>query len=186
MCLSLRGVTVHRRSIRKVLVVDDDETLLGSWKRVISRDHTVATASDPALALRLAASLEPDLAIVDLRLGNSSGIELVRALKRDHANVLVALCSGYLSVSAAVSGVRAGADVVVFKPVTFKEILRRLDEHDDETPEVEEPPTLARAEWEHITRILADCNGNVSHAAKRLGIYRSSLQRKLRKLAPRR
>jgi len=119
---------------------------------------------------------------VDLRLGNASGIDLIRELKRDLPDLMVVLCSGYLSVAAAVAAVRAGADIVVFKPITFREILQRIEESTEE-PDLEDTPTLARAEWEHIMRVLADCNGNVSMAARRLGIYRSSLQRRLRKYA---
>ncbi len=176
----------RRRSIRNVLVVDDDETLLASWRRTISRDRSVATASDPATARQLAQKQVFDLAIIDLRLGASSGLDLIKQLKRDQPDSVIVLCSGYLSVAAAVAGVHAGADVVVFKPITFREILHSIDKHDqEEPPALDDTPTLARAEWEHIMRVLADCNGNVSMAARRLGIYRSSLQRRLKKFAPR-
>jgi two-component system response regulator RegA len=171
------------RSLNNVLVVDDDERILGSWKRA-ARERNVVTASDAVTARQLANSEKPDLAIVDLRLGNTSGIDLIRDLKRDLPDLMVVLCSGYLSVAAAVAAVRAGADIVVFKPITFREILQRIEERTEE-PDLEDTPTLARAEWEHIMRVLADCNGNVSMAARRLGIYRSSLQRRLRKYAPR-
>lgn len=176
----------RRRAIRSVLVVDDDETLLASWKRTISRDRVCATARDPATARQLAQRQQFDLAIIDLRLGTSSGIDLIRQLKREQPELTIILCSGYLSVAAAVAGMQAGADGVVFKPITFREILASLDKHDEEDATyLHETPTLARAEWEHIMRVLADCNGNVSMAARQLGIYRSSLQRRLRKFAPR-
>lgn len=176
-------MVVRPRSVRSVLVVDDDEGLLASWARTISRERTVHTASDPVTARKLAEEHGFDLAIIDLRLRTGSGLELIKQLRRSHPGSSVVLCSGYLSIEAAVAGVRAGADLVVFKPVTFKEILRRLEEP-DEPPELDDTPTLARAEWEHIMRVLADCNGNISMAARRLGIYRSSLQRRLRKFAP--
>lgn len=177
----------RRRSIRNVLVVDDDETLLASWRRTISRDRNVATASDPSTARQLAQKQSFDLAIIDLRLGTSSGIDLIKQIKRDQPDTTIVLCSGYLSVAAAVAGVHAGADVVVFKPITFREILHSLEKHEQDEPiDIDDTPTLARAEWEHIMRVLADCNGNVSMAARRLGIYRSSLQRRLKKFAPRR
>lgn len=176
-------MVVRPRSIRNVLVVDDDEGLLASWARTIGRERTVRTASEAAIARKLAEEYGFDLAIVDMRLRAGSGLELIKHLRRSHGSSSIVLCSGYLSVEAAVAGVRAGADLVVFKPVTFKEILRRLEEP-DEPPELDDTPTLARAEWEHIMRVLADCNGNISMAARRLGIYRSSLQRRLRKFAP--
>jgi two-component system response regulator RegA len=165
------------------LVVDDDEQVLRSWKRA-ARGHDVFTAIDPSTARHLAHAERPDLAIVDLRLGNASGIDLIRELKRDLPDLVLVLCSGYLSVAVAVAAVRAGAEIVVFKPITFHEIMQRFEESAGE-PDLEDTPTLARAEWEHIMRVLADCDGNVSAAARRLGIYRSSLQRRLRKEAPR-
>ncbi len=85
-----------------------------------------------------------------------------------------------------VAAVRAGADIIAFKPITFREIIQRLEEGEEaEEPALDDTPSLARAEWEHIMRVLSDCDGNVSAAARRLGIYRSSLQRRLRKYAPR-
>jgi two-component system, response regulator RegA len=177
----------RRRAIRNVLVVDDDETLLASWRRTIARERNVATATDAANARQIMQKQAFELAIIDLRLGTHSGIELISQIKREQPDAIVALCSGYLSVAAAVAGMQAGADLIVFKPITFREILHHIDRHDQERgPDVLDTPTLARAEWEHISRVLADCNGNVSMAARRLGIYRSSLQRRLRKFAPRR
>jgi two-component system response regulator RegA len=182
-----RAATARRSAgvagLCKVLAVDQDEQILGSWARA-ARDRNIVTAVDAVTARQLASTQRPDLAIVDLRLGNTSGIDLIRALKRDVPDLLAVLCSGYLSVAAAVAAVRAGADIVVFKPITFSEILQRIEES-IEAPDLEDTPTLARAEWEHIMRVLADCNGNVSMAARRLGIYRNSLQRRLRKYAPR-
>lgn len=172
----------QQRSINRVLVVDDDEKVLSACRRVRSR--RVFTAANPADALELAQTERPDLAIVDLRLGTESGIDVTRDLKDACPGLVVALCSGYLSVTTAVAAVKAGADVVVFKPVTFEEILKRVEGSVEAPAPLDETPTLARAEWEHIMRVLADCNGNVSLAARRLGIYRSSLQRKLRKYAP--
>lgn len=177
---------VRARSIRSVLVVDDDEALLAGWARAIAREQrTVYTAPDETAARAVAEKHRFELAIVDLRLGSESGLDVVRHLRRAQPDALIVLCSGYLSVEAAVAGVRLGADLAVFKPVTFREILRRIDEPAGDV-DLEETPTLARAEWEHIMRVLADCNGNISMAARRLGIYRSSLQRRLRKFAPNR
>ncbi|MBX3155176.1 MAG: response regulator [Deltaproteobacteria bacterium] len=170
-------------AIRNVLIVDDDVRILDSWKRSAERERTVHSATDSVTAKRLAQLHPLDMALVDLRLGTSSGIELVRELRRTSPNLMIALCSGYVSVEATVAAVRAGADVIVFKPITFREILARLQENLDE-PDLDETPTLAKAEWEHIMRVLSDCHGNITAAAKKLGIFRSSLQRRLRKYAP--
>lgn len=176
---------VRRHLIRNVLVVDDDDGVLAAWRRMVSRECTCVTARDPQTARQTVQRQAFDLAIVDMRLGADSGIELIRHLKNDQPEMKIVLCSGYLSVAATVAGMQAGADRVVFKPVTFREILASLDKQEEDTAFVSETPTLARAEWEHIMRVLADCNGNVSMAARQLGIYRSSLQRRLRKFAPR-
>jgi two-component system response regulator RegA len=175
----------ERCVIRSVLAVDDDEHILGGYKRGFGRDRTVFTATDPVVARQIAKRERCDLAIVDLRLKDETGIALTRDLRRECPQMLIALCSGYLSVEVAVAAVHAGADTVLFKPITAREILRRVEEGPSLEPNLDDTPTLARAEWEHITRVLADCNGNVSLAARRLGIYRSSLQRRLRKFAPR-
>jgi two-component system response regulator RegA len=186
----LLGNLMSARAIRHVLVVDDDDGLLAAWKRSIARERTVATAKEANAALslvqeRVEESNPFDLAIIDLRLGESSGIDLIKEIKTRSPDTSIVLCSGYLSVASTVSGVHAGADLVVFKPITFREIMNRIDAHDENAPVEVDTPTLARAEWEHIMRVLADCEGNVSMAARRLGIYRSSLQRRLRKFAPR-
>ncbi len=105
-------------------------------------------------------------------------------MKTAQPTLLTALVSGYLSVETAVAATRAGADLIKFKPVSFREVLRAFD--DAPTPvEDLETPSLARSEWEHIHRVLADSNGNISEAARRLGIFRASLHRKLKRLAPR-
>jgi two-component system response regulator RegA len=178
-----RAATARRNTgaaeFHNVLVVDQDERILGSWTRA-AREHNLVTAVDAIAARHLVSTQRPDLAIVELRLGNTSGIDLIRELKRELPDVTTVLSSGSISVAAAVAAIRAGADIVVFKPITFREILQRVRESIEE-PDVEDSPTLARAEWEHIMRVLLDCNGNVSMAARRLGIYRSSLRRRLHK-----
>ncbi len=169
------------RNIKTVLAVDDDEAVLTALARTIGRHRTVFTANDASSATKVARREHPDLAIVDMRLGSSSGIDLVRALKADAPGMVVALVSGYLSIDLTVTAVRAGADYVISKPVTGREILRRVEGGSEEPPNLDETPTLARAQSEHIARVISDCHGNVSEAARRLGICRSSLQRRLRK-----
>lgn len=171
------------RVINRVLVVDDDELTLAAFVRGDRDDLRILGAHDADEALQIAARERPDLAVVDLRLPHGSGIDLIHELKATRPGLVAVLLSGYLSVELTMAAVRAGAELVLFKPVTLTTILRRL-EHPEEEPEETETPTLARAEWEHISRVLADCNGNVSMAARRLGIYRSSLQRRLKKHAP--
>ena len=167
----------------KVLVVDDDERYLTALTRGLEVACEVFTANSASAALAVARERSPDLTIVDLRLEGMSGVSLIEELKREHPEMMIALASSYLSVVSAVAAVRAGADHVLSKPFTIREAIRRVE---GETPEddLDETPTLARVEWEHIMRVLSDCEGNLSLAARRLGIYRSTLKRRIRKFAP--
>lgn len=169
--------------VRTVLVVDDDERLLAAYARSLERTYAVFLAQTSAAALDLARCHRPDVVIVDLQLGSESGIDLVRAMKAMNPAMFAVIISGYASVEIAVAAMRAGADDVLPKPCTSKEILQRVT--GDRSTEAIETPTLARAQWEHVQRVLADCGGNVSMAARRLGMYRSTLQRWLRRHAPR-
>lgn len=168
------------RAIRRILAIDEDPAALARYARGFGPGRTVLAATDPAAARELAARAPCELAIVELRIQRESGLALARELKRAQPELVVALCSAYLSVESAVAAVRAGLDAVLFKPVTAREILRRLGAATDGTEP--EPETLEDAEREHIARVLADCRGNITIAARRLGIYRSSLQRRLRRL----
>lgn len=170
--------------VRTVLAVDDDERILASLRRMFGHRRMVHTATSSQQALALARREQPQLAVVDMQLGFESGIDLVRALRAEFRDMAIALISGYLYIDATVAAVRAGADVILPKPCNANDILRRLDEGLPETIDLslERTPTLARAEAEHIERVMFDCKGNVSEAARRLGLYRSSLQRRLRKL----
>jgi len=168
------------RLLRTLLVVDDDERILAAWKRVV-RNHNVLTALDAPTARRLAGTERPDLAIVDLKLGNVLEFDLIRTLKQDLPDLTVVVCSGYLSVEITVAAMRAGAYDAVVKPITPREILHRL-EAGAEVPEPGDTPTLADVEAEHIERVLHDCHDNRSQSAIQLGIHRSSLQRALQRL----
>ena len=171
-------------SARSVLVVDDDASTLAAARRTLAFRCELATADSVELGIALAERTRPDVVIIDLRISDGSGLEVLRAIKTAFPRTVCVLYSGFLSITSAVEATRAGADLVLAKPIPFTEILRRItgepakDRHDT--------PTLARVEWDHIARVLDDCGGNISEAARRLGIYRSSLQRRLRKQAPRR
>jgi two-component system response regulator RegA len=169
--------------VRRVLVIDEDPVATIRYARGFGAERTVLSAADAATARELAQTAPCDLAIIELRIGDTSGIDLGRELKRAHPGLAVALCSGYLSIASAVAALRAGFDTVLFKPATAREILHRVGAVVDGPEPAVEPDgaTLELAEQEHISRVLADCGGNISRAAHRLGIYRSSLQRRLRR-----
>lgn len=167
------------------MLVDDDERFLTAVLRGSEPGCSVVTAKDAAGAVKVARETKPHLAIIDLRLDGGSGVKLIPELKREHPDMMIALCSSYMSVVAAVAAVQAGADHVLSKPFTLKDAIKWVDgEVADAEPDLDETLTLARVEWEHIMRVLADCDGNVSLTARRLGICRSTLKRRIRRLAP--
>ena len=131
----------------------------------------------------------PDLAIVDLRMPGESGLDVIKSLRELDATITIIVLTGYGSIATALEAVRCGADYYLSKPVDVDQILHtyeavRLSTLGD-TPPPATAPSLARVEWEHIQRVLTDCSGNVSQAAKLLGLHRRSLQRKLSKYPPR-
>lgn len=169
-----------------MLIVDDDESVLAACARSLKRDRQVYATGDPARARQIAKSFKPDAAIVDLRIGDESGIDLIRDLKRLHPEIQIALISGYLSVTVTMAAVRAGAEVVLSKPIGPREIVRHIEEGTMPDPDINETPTLERVQWEHISRVVADTQGNLTHAARRLGIGRQTLQRWLQRKMPKR
>jgi len=175
--------TETERAARSVLVVDDDDvfrTRLG--KAFHDRGFDVRTAHSAAEAVRLAQQDSPEFAVVDLRMPGASGLDVVRELHViDPASVIVML-TGYGSIATAVEALRAGAVHYLSKPVDIDQILAAF-EGKTATPAASslEVPSLARVEWEHIQRVLSDCDGNISQAARLLGLHRRSLQRKLSK-----
>lgn len=123
----------------------------------------------------------PELALVDLRLPGASGLDVVRTLKTMDVTTTVVVLTGYGSIATAVESVKLGATAYLTKPVDADQILVAFESHDRERAPVPPAQPLARVEWEHIQRVVADCGGNLSHAARVLGIHRRSLQRKLSK-----
>jgi two-component system response regulator RegA len=152
------------------------------------RGFLVWTATNYDEAMRVADGQSFELAVVDLRMPGKSGLELVRDLKRRSPSTKVLVLTGFGSIATAIDAIRLGATNYLPKPADADDILAAFarGEADVECPPktTHEVPSLARAEWEHIHRVLADCGGNISEAARRLGIHRRSLQRKLRKRAP--
>lgn len=171
-----------------VLIVDDDATFRGRLVKALEgRGFEARAAGDVPAAIELARAESPELAVVDLRMPNGSGLDLVRELKAiDQATNIVVL-TGYGSIATALEAVRLGATHYLTKPADVDEILDAFARaHRPPRPiaasSIEhEVPSLARTEWEHINRVLTDCGGNITQAARRLGLHRRSLQRKLAK-----
>jgi two-component system response regulator RegA len=146
-------------------------------------------AEDGDAAMLAVGESAPELAIVDLRLANESGLDIVRRLRAADGALAIIMLTGYGSIATALEAVKCGADHYLCKPVDVDQILaawRTLRAGPQESPPPPPAaPSLARVEWEHIQRVLADCGGNISQAAKLLGMHRRSLQRKLNTHPPR-
>jgi two-component system response regulator RegA len=167
-----------------LLLVDDDDIFRRRLARSMQRrGYEVSTAADSEEAVALAKADPPEMAVVDLRLPGKSGLELVRDLLAIEPAMRIIMLTGYGSIATAVDATRLGAVNFIQKPADADDILAAFDR--GEKPPLSEAevdynaPSLARAEWEHINRVLADCGGNISKAARRLGIHRRTLQRKL-------
>lgn len=175
------------KSPRKFLLVDDDAAFRTRLVRALeSRGLEAHAASNGAEALELAATVKPQAAVVDMRMPGMSGLDLVRELASRHPDMQIVVLTGYGSIGTAVDAVRLGAINYLQKPLDTEQILAAFEKEPD-APLQGSPadtPSLARVEWEHIQRVLADCEGNISLAARRLGLHRRSLQRKLGKLPP--
>ncbi len=177
-------MTAHAdpRDGRTLLIVDDDDRFRGRLLQAFrERGFEVRGAADSDEALRSAEAESPELALVDLRLPGGSGLDLVRELKRLDATTNVVVLTGYGSIATALDSVRAGATTYLTKPVDADQIVAAFDGPPPRAAAPHGVPSLARVEWEHIQRVLADCEGNISQAARLLGIHRRSLQRKLSK-----
>lgn len=172
-----------------ILVVDDDRTFADRLARAFSDRGWSATAAYGVRdGLVAAMRQEPDVAVVDLKMGDGSGLELLKQLREQMPEVEVIMLTGYGSVATAVDATKLGAVNFIAKPAHADMILDALERGRAEplvplTPDYE-PPSLARTEWEHIQRVLEDCDGNISHAARLLGLHRRTLQRKLNKYPP--
>ena len=173
----------------KILVVEDEEPISQLLAYNLQKEgFGVVTAADGDEAIRAAEKGRLQAAVVDLRMPGMTGTELLPKLLRLHPKLRVVVLTGYGSIASAVEAMRLGAHNYVSKPADADDVLAAVmgDPRVVETAGEPAPsPTLARAEWEHIQRILGDTGGNVSETARRLGITRRTLQLKLKKYPPR-
>lgn len=168
---------------RTLLIVDDDEAFRQRLVRAMrDRAYDAVGAGTRAAALEAAQRRPPALAVVDLRLPGGSGLDVVRDLKALNASVRIVVLTGYGSIATAVESIKLGAESYLTKPADADQLVAALHgapaRQTDAVPSV---PSLARVEREHIERVLADCGGNISQAARTLCLHRRSLQRKLSK-----
>lgn len=175
---------------QSILVVDDDAVFRRRLARAfVDRDYDATEAGDYDAALALARLESPELAVIDLKMPGRSGLELARDLLGLDATTRITILSGYGSVATAVEAMRVGVAWYLPKPADADDILAAFARAaqpplTDATHEFD-VPTLERAKWEHIQRVLSDSGGVVSVASRRLGVHRRSLQRILARHPPR-
>jgi len=168
----------------RLLLVDDDEIFCEVLGEALSRrGFRVSIAHDLESATRLARQDDPEYAVVDLRIGSESGLELVKRLSALEERVRMVILTGFASVATAVEAIKLGAVHYLTKPADADEIVAALhmDQGDPSAPLSEKPLSVKRLEWEHLQKVLLAHDGNISAAARALNMHRRTLQRKLAK-----
>ena len=168
-----------------VLIVDDDDIFSARLARSFELlFYDVHVASSGEKAFQIVTEYSPDYAVIDLHMPEMHGLEVVRKLSVLDSTLRMVVLTGYGSIPTALDALRLGAIHYLQKPASVDELIRAFKhkgEVESYAPD-EAAPSLARVEWEHIQRVLSDTDGNISETARRLGIHRRSLQRKLNKM----
>src|SRR6201992_4128015 len=174
-------------SDRSLLIVEDDKPFLERLSRAMeSRGFAVTSCDHVADGLTQIGKYAPAFAVVDLRLGDGNGLDLVSALKRKRADARAIVLTGYGNIATAVTAVKMGAVDYLAKPADADHVIAAPLPSGSEKSELPQNPMSAdRVRWEHIQRIYEMCNRNVSETARRLNMHRRTLQRILAKRAPR-
>jgi two-component system response regulator RegA len=170
-----------------LLLVDDDAAFRQRLAVTLERrGFAVTAAASVAEAKLAAATLKPQFAVVDMRLGDGNGLDLVPDLRAGRPDVRVVMLTGYGNLATAVAAVKAGAVDYLAKPADPDDIVRALTAEEGNRPEAPaEPMSADRVRWEHIQRVYELCERNVSETARRLKMHRRTLQRILAKRSPR-
>ncbi|MBN9049628.1 MAG: ActR/PrrA/RegA family redox response regulator transcription factor [Rhizobiales bacterium] len=172
---------------RSLLIVEDDKSFLQRLAKALeSRGFTVTTAESVAEGLLQLEQSPPAFAVVDMRLQDGNGLEVISALKRRRPDARGIVLTGYGNIATAVNAIKLGAVDYLAKPVDADDVLAALLALDHKSVELPENPMSAdRVRWEHIQRVYEMCGRNVSETARRLSMHRRTLQRILAKRAPR-
>lgn len=167
-----------------LLLVDDDEAFRRVLERALEkRGYDVSTALNVSQAMTLAEADPPEYAVIDLKMPGPSGLTLVKLLNELDAATRIVVVTGYASIATAVEAVKLGATHYLAKPVDADDIVTALNKAkgDENTPLSPTPLSIDRMEWEHIHRVMAEHDGNISATARALNMHRRTLQRKLGK-----
>lgn len=171
-------------NIPSLLLVDDDITFCSVLKQALEkRQFQVYVAHNLENAKALLEQVQPDNAVIDLRIGPESGLALVKYLVDRCPTASIVMLTGYASIATAVEAVKLGATHYLAKPADADEIVRALTrgEGDVDTTLNQNPLSVKRLEWEHLQKVMLEHEGNISAASRALGMHRRTLQRKLEK-----
>ena len=167
-----------------LLIVEDDEAFsLALTKALEKKGFIIFSANSIDNAIETARHCKPKYALVDLRLGSESGLQIIPILKELNANIDIVVLTGYASIATAVEAIKLGAVQYLTKPASSDEIYQAFHKPEGNIKQELEPNPMSvkRLEWEHIQKVLNENDGNLSATARALGMHRRTLQRKLNK-----
>ena len=168
----------------KFAIIDDDHTFRTVLGRSLTRlDCQVSDYAHPQQLLSDTSQNSLDVILLDMQLEDDTGLKWIQTLRQSYPDSQIILLTGYASIATAVESIKLGADDYLAKPCTARDILNHIQENPTptEAEQTEKVMSVNRLEWEHIQRVLQDHDGNISAAARALGMHRRTLQRKLQK-----
>ncbi len=170
--------------VRQILVIEDD-AVFGKLlsESLIRHGFQPTVCTQAAQALTTAAAVAADYVVLDLNLNGDSGLELITPLLELNPSVRIVVLTGFASITTAVQAIKLGASEYLTKPAGIDQIMQALRGEYKPSPMTapNEPMSVRRMEWEHLQRVLQECDGNISEAARRMNMHRRTLQRKLQK-----
>lgn len=175
---------MSEHDLPSLLLVDDDEIFSDVLARALTRrGYAVSVAHDVEAGLKLARENPPEYAVIDLKMPGPSGLTLVKALKELDEETRIVMLTGYSSIATAVEAIKLGATHYLAKPADADAVIAAFtrESGDDSVPVNDSPMSVERLEWEHIQKVLAEHEGNISATARALKMHRRTLQRKLSK-----
>ena len=172
---------------KSLLIVDDDESFLRRLERAMEKRGFEVEATDSVAGGKaIATARPPAYAVIDLRLEDGNGLDVVELLREKRPDARIVVLTGYGAIATAVAAVKIGATDYLSKPADANDITTALlADSDDMPPPPENPMSADRVRWEHIQRVYELCDRNVSETARRLNMHRRTLQRILAKRSPR-
>lgn len=169
---------------KNLLIIDDDQSLCDVLSRALSRhDYQVSVANCIDDAVAIAQQQSPEFAVIDLRIGQESGLEAVNQMIAINPDMKIVVLTGYASIATAVEAIKLGAKHYLTKPAEINDIIDSFGKEEGDTTlePTENPMSVKRLEWEHLQKVLQEHDGNISAAARAMGMHRRTLQRKLQK-----